>query len=88
MNSSNTDQKPEINYPCQWQYKLIGPQSEGLKQAVSEIINEYPHSLTPSKSSSSGKYVSYNLEVFVASQEVRDYYFKKLRSHSAIKIVL
>lgn len=88
MTEKNRQQQPEIAYPCHWQYKLIGEKSDTLKQAVRDIIKESPHSLTPSQSSRTGKYVSYNLEVFVSSEEVRDYYFRELRSHAAIKIVL
>ncbi|MFP3982776.1 MAG: DUF493 domain-containing protein [Desulfurivibrionaceae bacterium] len=87
-NNINRKPKPEVNYPCQWQYKLIGPESGPLRQAVSEIIKESPHSLTPSRTSRTGKYVSYNLEVFVASEEIRDYYFNELRSHYAVKIII
>ncbi|MGM0681597.1 MAG: HP0495 family protein [Thermodesulfobacteriota bacterium] len=88
MTDRPAEKKTGINYPCQWQYKLIGRESESLKDAVKKIVKGAPHSLTPSRTSRNGKYVSYNLELFVATEEIRDYYFNELRSHSAIKIIL
>ncbi len=80
--------KPEISYPCEWHYTLIGREKTLIQEAVTEIINESPHSLSFSKTSRTGKYISFNLEVFVGSEEIRDYYFRKLQSHSAIRMVL
>jgi putative lipoic acid-binding regulatory protein len=82
------DQKLEISYPCVWLYKIIGTEKDALISAVKEIFADSEHTLTFSKSSSKGKYISFNLEVTVHSEEARNFFFTVLRQHSSIKMVL
>ena len=82
------DQKLEIEYPCRWLYKIIGTEKDALISAVNEIFAGSEHSLTFSNSSRAGKYISFNLEVTVHSEEARNYFFTVLRQHSSIKMVL
>jgi len=82
------DQKLEIEYPCRWLYKIIGTEKDALISAVNEIFADSEHTLTFSNSSSTGKYISFNLEVTVHSEEARNYFFTALRQHSSIKMVL
>ena len=79
---------PKIEYPCAWQYKLIGMNSDDIKQAVREIIAEHNHTLAHSNTSSSGKYISLSLDLEVHSEEHRDHFFMRLREHIAIKFVI
>jgi putative lipoic acid-binding regulatory protein len=79
---------PKIDYPCGWQYKIIGMNPEAMKQAVREIIADHDHTLDHSNSSSSGKYISFKLELEVHSEEHRDFFFLQLREHIAIKFVI
>lgn len=81
-------EEPKIKYPCGWQYKIIGMDTEAMKQAVCEIIADHDHTLNHSNSSSSGKYISFNLELEVHSEEHRDSFFIQLREHIAIKFVI
>lgn len=84
-----TKQKtPAISYPCAWQYKLIGMDKNAIKQAIAEIIADHNHTITPSKTSSSGKYISFNVELKVHSEEHRDTFFCQLRDHADIKFVI
>jgi uncharacterized protein len=81
------DGKPEVSYPCHWHYKVIGMQKEDLIQAIREIVCESDHQLSSSKKSRSGKYHSFNLEIFVESEESRNFFFNKLRAHTAVTMV-
>ncbi len=83
-----TQKKPEITYPCSWQYKLIAHDQLAIEQAVNAIIAELKHSLSSSKQSSSGKYISMNLELTVTSERHRDSIFSQFRDHVDIKFVL
>ncbi len=83
-----TEKKPEISYPCSWKYNLIGSDIRSIEKAASEILADGSHSLTKSKQSSSGKYVSMNLELEVTSQSHRDSIFIQFREHIDIKFVI
>ncbi len=88
-NTIMTEQKkPEIIYPCSWQYKLIGMNKDAIQQAILEIIADHNHTITHSNTSSSGKYISLNLELEVLSEKHRDGFFFKFREHAHIKFVI
>jgi uncharacterized protein len=80
--------KPEIHYPCIWQYKVIGKDHSLIKEAIEEICAPVPVSITYSHSSSSGKYHSYNAEIEVQDEEARLAIYHALHDHSAIQIVI
>ncbi|RJX24844.1 MAG: DUF493 domain-containing protein [Desulfurivibrio sp.] len=84
----HSDQKLAVAYPCVWLYKIIGSEKEALIAAVREILADSEHTLTFSNASSKGKYISFNLEVTVHSEEARNFFFSALRQHSSIKMVL
>jgi putative lipoic acid-binding regulatory protein len=79
--------KPDIDYPCQWEFRLIGTDKEQICRAVSEIIC-HEHQLAPANSSKGGKYHSMCLQLVVENEESRNSYFRRLRQHPAIKMVI
>lgn len=83
-----TEKKPEISYPCSWKYNLIGHDISSIEKAARAILADAAHSLTKSKQSSSGKYVSVNLELDVTSEAHRDSIFIQFRDHIDIKFVI
>ena len=84
----NITEKLELDYPCQWLYKIIGMEEKALLCAIKEIFADTEHVLNHSKTSSSGKYISYNLELTVHSEESRNFFFAALKEHPAIKMVM
>ncbi|MBU0485893.1 MAG: DUF493 domain-containing protein [Proteobacteria bacterium] len=81
-------QKLELEYPCNWQYKVIGEDHEKMRLAIAEFVQDVSCSINHSKSSSSGKYHSLNLEIVVESEEVRILIYQELKNHPAVKMVL
>jgi putative lipoic acid-binding regulatory protein len=79
---------PEIDYPCPWGYKVIGTDMERLRSAIAEVIQERPHTVTPSNRSVTGRYHCLNVDIVVASEECRLEIYEGLRRHPAVKIVL
>ena len=79
--------KPVIEYPCQWEYKLIGESQERISEAVFEACHD-SYSLTLSNQSAQGKYKSMRLLIVVRDEEQRNELFIKLKQHPAIKIVI
>jgi putative lipoic acid-binding regulatory protein len=80
--------KVRIDYPCQWQYKVIGYDREKLHQALLEIINNEFCDISFSNSSRTGKYHCLNLEVIVNSEEERNSIYLAIKSHPQVKVIL
>lgn len=80
-------QKPTINYPCFWEYKIIGPEQASLEQAAAEVIGERDYLITSLKKSSRGRYSSLNLRVKVLDESDRNSIFSAFSCHDKIKIV-
>ena len=84
----SNSEKPNIDYPCHWNYKIIGTELEKMIRAVEEIVEGMEYNIASSNVSSKGKYFSLNLKVFVSSEAIRDIIFAKLESSEYIKMVL
>ena len=80
--------KAQIDYPCVWQYKLIGMDRQAIQAAVAFHLSDVPYSLSDSRKSGGGKYLSMNLEVSVESDEQRQCLHLALSGHPAVKMVL
>ena len=86
MRTFGEDDKPEIEYPCQWTYKILGRAEAELRIAVEEIVqNEY--SLEPSNTSKTGKYLSLELVLTVYTDEERLSIGRQLHNHAAVLYV-
>ncbi|MCI5151042.1 MAG: DUF493 domain-containing protein [Candidatus Electrothrix sp. MAN1_4] len=79
---------PEIEYPCIWQYKIIGMERQAIQSALSEELGDAPYSLSTSRTSKQGKYISLNLELTVHNEEERLHLYNTLKAHPSIKLVL
>ena len=83
-----TNKKPEINYPCSWQYKVIGTAEDKIIEAIYSVVENKDHTISASKSSSKGKYISMNLEMEVESEEMRNLIFMNLQNHPNLKMII
>lgn len=89
-------QKPVVEYPCPWGYKVIGPEEESMRAAVKECLNSCLNSNTgdrefelgQSRSSKGGKYVSLSLNLTVQDEAERDAIFAALTSRPEILMVI
>jgi putative lipoic acid-binding regulatory protein len=82
------DRKVEIDYPCEWKYKVIGEECEKIENAVKSVMGEKAHTCTPSRVSRKGRYHSYEVKTEVESEEERTELFHKLKKHDDLKMVL
>lgn len=78
----------ELEYPCHWVYKIIGEDAARLRQAVLQIIEGDAYTVSVSKTSSSGRYVSLNIDVEVSDESERTSIYAALRSHADVRMVL
>jgi putative lipoic acid-binding regulatory protein len=77
-----------IVYPCQWSYRVIGRDREGVREAVEVVLSGREFLLYYSKSSTGGKYHSWNIDLVVCDEEERNAIFGQLSSHPAIMMVI
>jgi putative lipoic acid-binding regulatory protein len=89
-------EKPVIDYPTDWGYKIIGTDEEALRAAVQQCLDD---SLVPetgdrefelgfSRQSRGGKYLSLSLNLSVVSEDERDGIFRALKSHPDVLMVM
>ena len=80
--------KPVIEYPTKWGYKIIGTDVDRFLKGVEEAVPGLEYEITPSNISKNEKYYSLNVTVLVSSEVVRDLVFQKLSEHTDIKMVI
>ena len=68
--------RPDIDYPTEWQYKIIGSDVDEMLSAVEESIIGLDYQVVPSNVSSNEKYFSLNISLIVPSEIVRDIIFQ------------
>ena len=79
--------KPIIDYPCLWEYKLIGLTEPAIRKTAGEVV-DVEYTLTRSNASTSGKYQSMSLKIMVADEAMREGIFRSLKAHADIIMVL
>jgi len=84
----SNSKKPDIEYPCDWHYKIIGTDVDEMIIAIEQTVEGMEYKISSSNVSSKGKYFSLNLKVFVTSEAIRDIIFEKLNTSEYIKMVL
>jgi len=88
LNDKLKEKQLELEYPCNWCYKIIGNEKETLQNAVKDVIDERAHKLTASNNSKTGKYVSMNLDLLIHNEDDRKFIYDALKKHQDIKMVL
>jgi len=83
-----TQDKPQIEYPTQWGFKLIGRDKDALHKAIKEVMGEREHLCHYGNPSKNGKFHSYNASCEVPSQEERDRLFKAFQDHGDVEMVI
>jgi len=80
--------KPHLEYPCPWIYKIIGTDRDAMQSAVAGIIKDCPCKISFSHQSETARYVSLNVELTVESEAHRVDVYLALKAHPAIRMVL
>ena len=85
---NHTKEKPKIDYPCNWGYKIIGRDKEKLKACIKEVMGDKAHLSSPGNASRTGKFHSYNASCEVKDQAERDRIFKAFQDHKDVDMVI
>ena len=84
----NSCEKPTIDYPCEWGYKIIGTDKVKLEACVFDVVGERAYKTKGGNTSSKGKFHSLNMSCRVESEEDRDAIFKDFQGREDIKMVI
>ena len=77
-----------IEYPCRWDYQLIGEDEQRMRIAVAGILGNVDYVLTLANRSRKARYCSLHLSLEVESAERRVGIFEELRRHADVRYVL
>lgn len=88
ITESNQPEKPEIEYPCDWVYKVIGEDPTVLKEIIITACAPTQVLINHSHTSSKGKYHSLNASLMVEDEKQRLQIYDLLKNHPAVKVVL
>ena len=88
MEISMSDSKPKIEYPCSWEFKVIGTSENVVRQAAVNTFGQRDYELVFSHVSKTGKYHSFNITSNVADEVDRDSIFASLAGAEGIATVL
>lgn len=87
MSETGSD-KPIIEYPTTWEYKVIGEDPQRVAAAVASVIGDEPYEISPSHRSATGKYHSFNVEMIVRDESHRTSVFESIAAHPDVIMVL
>lgn len=85
---SETPEKPTIEYPTQWGFKLIGRDKEALLACIKEAMGEKEHLCSLGNRSRTGKFTTYNASCTVDTEEERNRIFKFFQDHDDVEMVI
>ena len=80
--------KPEIEYPCLWQFRLIGQERTAMIKAITTLVGLTEDQIKDANVSSGGRYLSLKIELVVQGDEDRLATYRLLAGHPAIRMVL
>ncbi|MEA1953551.1 MAG: DUF493 domain-containing protein [Campylobacterota bacterium] len=83
-----TQEKPKIDYPTKWDFKLIGRDKASLLTCIKEAMGEKEHLCSIGNTSKTGKFHSYNASCSVNSEEERNRIFKYFETHKDVNMVI
>ncbi|MFW6052088.1 MAG: DUF493 domain-containing protein [Myxococcota bacterium] len=80
--------KPIVEYPCSWQWRIIGTDPDRLRSAVAEVVTDRDFVLHEANRSPAGRWLSMHLELEVASERDRNDIHRALTGHRWIRLAL
>lgn len=80
--------KPDITYPCSWEYKVIGTDREKIEETIIAACAPLLPTIVLSNVSSNGRYFSLDATLEVDSEELRLTIFERIQNSPDVKMVI
>jgi len=84
----STRRKPDITYPCTWDYNAIGTSEEKLKAVILAACVPAVPTITLSNVSAKGTYYSLNASLVVEDEAMRLRIFSSIENSPDVKLVI
>ncbi|MFW6154338.1 MAG: YbeD family protein [Planctomycetota bacterium] len=88
MKHKRPNEKPVIDYPCTWAYTVIGADPEAVCAAIAEVFDQRDYAAAPSKTSRTGKYCSYVVELTVVDEADRNALYAAINTQNDVVMVI
>ena len=79
---------PDIDYPTDWIYRVIGEDEAAMRDAIAGIAGTAEHRVEAGNVSGGGRYRSLRVTVAVTDETHRVGIFRALGRHDSIRVVL
>ncbi len=82
--------RPELEFPLHWEYKIIALQGAEALEAICAVIAEHGFSHTPTAGNMSrnGKYITYSVRMHLSTREQLDGLTKAFAGCAGVKYLL
>ena len=81
-------EKPDIQYPCIWSYKIIGSDRARITDTIPVVLEDFEYTLSESRQSKTGKFTSFHVSMRVNSEKERNTIFNILKDIPSVKFLL
>lgn len=81
-------EKPTIEYPCAWEFRVMGADAAAMRAAIADVLGDEPHAIEPGNRSPAGRWCSLSLRMQVLDEAHRDRVHRLLREHPDVRMVL
>ena len=88
MDHETSEGRPQLDYPCEWGYRVIAGQESHIRLAIRQAFGEHPVRVGELRRSSGGRWCSMNVDTTVDSEAQRHTFFDRLRQSAGIRLVL
>jgi putative lipoic acid-binding regulatory protein len=86
--SGTAEGRPQLDYPCEWGYRVIAGQESHIRLAIRQAFGEHPVRVGELRRSSGGRWCSISVDTTVESDEQRHGFFARLKQSAGIRLVL
>lgn len=77
-----------IEYPCDWDFTIIGVDADEMREAIVEVVGYDVENIREGNRSSGGRYISLRFSVLVWTEESRNRLYQDLADHVSIRVVI
>ncbi len=82
------NKKLELEYPCNWEYKVIINIHCKIKHIAKNVLGDRTYTIKKSNNSKKKTYESFKISLLIHSDDERVTLFEEFRKEDCVKIVL
>ncbi len=87
MNANRQD-KPKVDYPTRWSYRIVGSDEAAIRAHVKACMADREHELVLSRRGRGGRYLSLHLSLHLQEEAERLAIHQQVSDHEAVRFVL